>query len=266
MTPLLAAAGHAPLLAPEALLAGRSALVVVAPHPDDETLGAALPLRAAHRLGLPATIICLTDGAASHPRSRVWPPARMAARRADELARAVACLAPGARIVRLGRPDGALRSDGAAAGRTARRIAAEVPTGALVLAAWGGDPHADHRAGARLVRAALARRRDAALWFYPIWGRFSGAPAPARLVRLAAEAEDAAAKRAALAAHATQMSPLVPDDPDGFVMAEAHQRHFLTHPEILIAEASDRPPHGAPVCAPPRSVAPPEQRLRTRQA
>lgn len=31
------------------------------------------------------------------------------------------------------------------------------------------------------------------------------------------------------------MTPLIDDDPEGFVMEPWRQEHFLTHPEIVIA-------------------------------
>jgi hypothetical protein len=43
-------------------------------------------------------------------------------------------------------------------------------------------------------------------------------------------------KAAAIAAHVSQMSGLIADDPDGFRMTAEHQRHFLTSPEIFLRE------------------------------
>ena len=69
---------HLPMLS--AVFEGREKLVVLAPHPDDETLGCGALLARAF-LGAGAHIICLTDGSASHPGSRHWTPARLAAQR-----------------------------------------------------------------------------------------------------------------------------------------------------------------------------------------
>jgi hypothetical protein len=44
-----------------------------------------------------------------------------------------------------------------------------------------------------------------------------------------------ARKRRALACHRTQMSSLIGDDPEGFVMPEWMQEHFVEHPEIYLA-------------------------------
>ncbi|MDX5412033.1 MAG: hypothetical protein LPK02_03200, partial [Rhodobacterales bacterium] len=43
-------------------------------------------------------------------------------------------------------------------------------------------------------------------------------------------------KAQAIAAHASQMTGLIHDDPSGFVMRPDHQQHFLHHPEIFIDE------------------------------
>ncbi len=234
MTPLLQRAAEAPLVAAADLLDGRP-LVVVAPHPDDETLGCGTLLHDAWQAGADCTVVCMTDGAASHPRSRQWPTERLAALRQSELAAAVRVLAPGARSVWLGYPDCGLPDGGAALDRAAGAVAACLPRGALVAAAWEGDPHVDHVRTAQIMRAVAARRPDVASVAYPIWGRFADAPAPRPLAQVAGSVAAAAAKRAALACHRSQMTRLIDDDPDGFVMTAAHQAHFLQTPEIILA-------------------------------
>ncbi|TJZ91444.1 PIG-L family deacetylase [Paracoccus gahaiensis] len=218
----------APEIAVAALLGDRP-LVVLAPHPDDETLGCGALLFDAAGAGTPCHVICVTDGARSHPGSRAWPAARLAQARQDELRAAVRILAPAASVTWLGHPDCGAPDDAGAA----EAIARLVPQGALLLASWGDDPHIDHQQVARLAYRIAAARPDLALAFYPIWGRFTDLQAPA----LRIEATDAAcdAKARALACHRTQMTALIDDDPEGFVMTKAHQSHFLTHPEIVIA-------------------------------
>ena len=149
--------------------------------------------------------------------------------RLDDLSGAVAILAPQARIDWLGHPDCAAPSDDAAASE----ISGLVPDRAMVMASWDGDPHIDHERVAQLARHMAARRPDIALAFYPIWGRFGDRTAPGRLIHASGAAR--AAKAAALACHRTQMSALIDDDADGFVMEDWRQAHFLDHPEIVIA-------------------------------
>ncbi|MGN7871499.1 PIG-L deacetylase family protein [Paracoccus sp. 22332] len=202
------------------LLGGRP-LAVLAPHPDDETLGCGALLFDAAAHGARCTVICVTDGSRSHPKSRGWPPRRLAEQRRAELEAAAAIL--GATTHWLGHGDCRVRTDA--------DISDLIPQGALLLATWEGDPHVDHQSVARMARTLA--RRDVALAYYPIWGRFTDRTAPTRTI--AASAAALTAKRRALACHRSQMTPLIDDDPEGFVMEPWRQEHFLTHPEIVIA-------------------------------
>ena len=233
-TPVLAAAAAAPRMRAAALLNGRDALVVVAPHPDDETLGAGCLLHDAHATGARCRVVCLTDGSASHPGSRAWGRERIARARAAELDDAVAILAPGAEVARLGWRDCGLPSGGVEAERAAERLGRLLPFGALVTVAWSRDPHVDHERAARLTGLAAAARPDLRRLEYPVWGRFDPDAEAAGVLVLDASAEARRAKRRALACHATQMTRLIDDDPDGFVMSPGHQAHFLDHPEVFV--------------------------------
>lgn len=228
MSGFLNALARAPWVAVDELLGNRP-LVVLAPHPDDETLSCGALLFDASARGGECHVICVTDGSRSHPRSRQWPAPRLAQERQAELRRAVAILAPQARVRWLGHRDCAAPSDA----DTAREICGLVPDHALVMASWDGDPHIDHERVAQLACHMAAHRPDIALAFYPIWGRFGKRTAPARMIRASAAAR--AAKAAALACHRTQMSALIDDDDGGFVMEDWRQAHFLGHAEIVIA-------------------------------
>lgn len=215
----------------EMLTGGRSSLVVVAPHPDDETLGCGAILSEASRIGLACSVICVTDGSRSHPASRDWPAARLAEVRRRELFAAVGLLAPDAEVHWLAHPDCAAPEGEDAA----RQIGALIPSDALVLGPWIQDPHIDHERTARLLRLLGLERPDLRFLEYPIWGRFlDDCEIPSEIwTFIAPDAERI--KRAALACHRTQMTLLIQDDPDGFVMDRAMQEHFLTHAEIFIA-------------------------------
>lgn len=235
MNRLLDAAAGAPKVSAAALLDGRASLVVVAPHPDDETLGCGELIFEARSLGTAISVVCMTDGSASHPNSRRWPPAVVADLRRRELAAALAGLAPDAGLDWLGYADCGLPAQGAAAAACRRRLNAALPEAALVACAWGGDPHVDHERTAGHVAQVLRDRPDLAVIWYPIWGRFAPTHDFAGLSRLAAGPAARAAKRRALSCHASQMTGLISDDPQGFVMSAEHQAHFLEHPEIFLA-------------------------------
>lgn len=228
MSGFLDALADAPWMGVADLLGNRP-LAVIAPHPDDETLGCGALLSDAHARGNPCHVICVTDGSRSHPGSRAWPPARLAIERRAEFNRAMEILAPGAATHWLGHPDCKAPDDAA----SAEILSGLIPPGALVLASWGMDPHIDHVRVAALTGHVSAARPDLDLNFYPIWGRFTRHSAPARLILASPAAR--AAKARALACHRTQMTPLIDDDPGGFVMEPWRQGHFLTHPEVILA-------------------------------
>ena len=222
-------------------LVGAGGVLAIAPHPDDETLGCGLAIRAALAAGRDVGVLLLTGGGNSHPASRTHPPGAMKALRRDEFARAIRSLGrgvPGRLAARtLDLPDGSVPHDAAGldgALRAALELADEVDAGAL-WTTWGGDPHADHLAASRL--AALIegerplRRRD-----YAVWGRFRGAGRmvdPARVLPFAADAHRAA-KREAIGAYASQLTPLIADDPEGFVMPPVLVEHFADAAEIFL--------------------------------
>ncbi len=196
--------------------------MVLAPHPDDESLGCGGLLAAAFA-DRGAHVVCMTDGAASHPRSADYPPPRLAARRALELDAAVAELggSPGD-ITRLGLPDAGLGRITARYDAIAAQIAviATARGAATIFVSAPTDPHCDHVATAEIGRRA-ARLASMRCLFYPIWSRWA---APAFRNDLGAQREYRFAtagmrdrKRRAVAAHASQMGCLIHDDPDGFV-------------------------------------------------
>ena len=65
--------------APAIDLAGTGSVVVVAPHPDDETLGAGGLIAAAAAVGVPVHVLLLTRGERSHPDSPTTTPEALAA-------------------------------------------------------------------------------------------------------------------------------------------------------------------------------------------
>ena len=214
-----------------ALLNNAQSLGVIVPHGDDETLGCGGLIALAAACGVAVTITVLTDGAASHPGSRAWPPARLAAVRRTEVLAAAALLTGGAcRVVFAGAPDGDL------AGHP--QTAALVPPADLYVTCWHGDPHPDHRAAFAIARAAAT---SAPLLAFPLWVLTTPAAVPALpLLRLDVTAH-LAAKRAALAEHRSQLGALV-TDVTGFVVDAALQALFVRADELYLrcpADAAD---------------------------
>ncbi|MDO5371521.1 PIG-L deacetylase family protein [Paracoccus sp. (in: a-proteobacteria)] len=230
-----------PAMGAEDLLRGQP-LLVLAPHPDDESLGCGALLARAFA-GPGAHVACLTDGAASHPGSRAVSPARLAALRRGELEEALGHLGGTAEDATMfGVPDGQLRASPELAGRIAA-LARETGAG-LLLAPSPLDPHCDHVAGAALGRA-VARALPLRLGFYPVWSRWHGqgrAPVPpgTRAVRLP-PGPCLPAKQAAIAAHRSQAGLVVPDAPDGFEMPPGFAAFFAARDEVYFLSDEGAP-------------------------
>ena len=201
-------------------------VLIVAPHPDDETIGAHGLIRAlAGRRGR-VRVLVVADGAASHPNSAAWPPMRLVAARRRETRRVLARAGLWAGDISfLSLPDGALTDlGGAQRRRIACAAAAARPT--LIVGPDIGDAHPDHRAVAAVLAAAIlpgARRLSYLVWPRPsVRGR--GAPCVLTL-----GCAGAAAKRAAVRGYATQMGA-IRDDPGGFAIAR-HEFRAFTRPQ-----------------------------------
>jgi len=204
----------------DAIIGGGNVLIL-APHPDDESLGCGGLIAACCAAGRPPCVLVLTDGVGSHPRSVSYPPAVLRATRETEARNAVAALGLGPdRIAFLGLPDTAAPHDGVAFDRAVQVIVwrAGIMGCATIAAPWQHDPHCDHLAAHRMAAAAAAalNLRHIA---YPVWGWTL--PGDDRLDAVVAGGRldierHLPAKRRAIAAHVSQHGMLITDDPSGF--------------------------------------------------
>lgn len=204
------------------ILTGVRDAVIVAPHSDDETIGAHGLSGLLVRRGVRVRVLVVSDGAASHANSRLWPRERLVRTRRDESRRAMRRLGVGAGAVTfLGLPDGGLAGLSRFGCRTLSRAIARRRTGLLVLPS-AQDDHADHRAVAAVAAKVLMRARRLE---YPVWParyRPRGANVSLHLGR------DLAVKRHALKTYRTQMG-LIADDPAGFAISRT-QLHCFCRP------------------------------------
>lgn len=195
--------------------------LVLAPHPDDETLGCGGLIATAASLGLCLKLAFLTDGGGSHLGSPTWTRERLERTRKQEAREAVRCLgASHSDIDFLRWPDGdPYPNESAEFEETVRRLESWVSGCELrsIWATWAREPHADHRAAAA-VADTLAQRLSPqpARMSYLVWGwqlpELADAPSAKRL----ACAESIGRRRKALACHRTQTSDLVQDAVEGF--------------------------------------------------
>lgn len=200
--------------------------LVIAPHPDDETLGAgALIHHAASRDRL-GGVVFLTDGGGSHPQGT--PHLRAVRRR--EARRAVGLLAERPVPVDwLGWADGKPSHEASRAfGRSARRLGTMIRTRRIDALAVSdpGDRHCDHVAAFQLALAACDRsRRALQIFTYSVWHE----PA-SRGTRFATPSMPNGLRRRALGAHRSQLTPSMGE---GFRLPKPMRR--MTAADQLIA-------------------------------
>lgn len=194
---------------------------VLAAHPDDETLGAGGLVATAAALGIPVTVVIVTDGRDSAAAVRGVAPPRpgpLVATRAREVTEAVEILAPGSAPVLLDYPDGTVREEREAITRDLRDLLASrrKPGAVLLVAPWRGDGHRDHRVlgeiAAEIAGTVGWAPEGSELWEYPIWLWHWGTPDAAvvpwsEFASLALEATARVAKRDALARFVSQRTP-----------------------------------------------------------
>jgi LmbE family N-acetylglucosaminyl deacetylase/protein-L-isoaspartate O-methyltransferase len=214
---------------------GITDVIVVAAHPDDESLGAGGLIAMAAASGIRIRVVTVTDGAASHPG--IDDAGALAERRRHETIAAVTLLAPDAQFVFAEIADGAVRENRE---RTKELLALEIataPVTTLLVCPWRGDGHRDHRIVGE-VCAELAASSGLRLLEYPIWLWHWSSPDEAatpwdRFVSLPLSPAAVIAKQRAIASHESQIAPLHPGE--SAVLHPLFLRNFDRDSEIFVA-------------------------------
>ena len=207
-----------------------NALLVIAPHPDDEVLGCGSLMRRVVSSGGSVIVVWMTDGGASHGALDAKRRAELVARRQAEAMEGLAALGiESATTLFLGVSDGDLdTADAAELGQRLQRLcdAHAVDT---VVVTDGGDGHADHRAAFAIGRGLSVAR----LFSYPISSRYDGKAysAPPEAVVVAPEPGDN--KRLALDRHRSQSL----EGGARFPISPTTIDRFCSEPEIFIPVA-----------------------------
>jgi LmbE family N-acetylglucosaminyl deacetylase len=207
--------------------------IVIAPHPDDESLACGGLIAGACEQGLRTKVVMVSDGVGSHPNSKAYPPERLRSLREEEARQAAAELGLGPKeILFLGLPDRFVPHNGEEAERAIATIAdcvREIGAGSLFVS-WRHDPHCDHEASYRIARAVQRRVGEVRLFEYVVWGHTlppSTEVDPVRSgFRISIDHDAQEKKRRAIAAHRSQTSNLIADDPAGFLFSQIDLAHF----------------------------------------
>lgn len=216
--------------------------VVVAPHPDDETLGCAAAIMRRRDAGTDVTVMVASDGAESTPGADRL---ALVATRSAELHRACRLLGVDPdEVIELGFPDAKLEAMGEElVSAIADIVRSRRP--AVVLSTSPGDPHPDHAAVGRAAAKALAGT-SARLLSYPIWQWDRPRTWPATVAGMASRRPELVRigsyldrKREVISTYATQLDVAAGGShPAG--MQPGFLRHFVGSHELFLPMATLR--------------------------
>lgn len=215
-------------------------ILIVAPHPDDETLGCGGAIALLRQLKIPVAVVVVSDGTKSHPNSKLYPPLALKRLREQESLTALKILGVDPEAVTfLAMPDGAVNVSSEsekAIASIAQYLTNLSPS--IVFLPWRKDPHPDHRASSQLFINAIENLGiSPRLVEYPIWDwdttqrqNFSESVNAWRLdissvLKL---------KRQAIAQYRSQISDLINDDPECFRLSAEMLQNFTQPWEIYL--------------------------------
>ncbi|MBW4474886.1 MAG: PIG-L family deacetylase [Stenomitos rutilans HA7619-LM2] len=219
--------------------------LVVAPHPDDETLGCGGAIALLRTLGYPVHVLVISDGTLSHPRSLKYPASRLRALREAETREALSVLGVGDEVTFLRLLDGSIPTSTLPGirGAIARcRTCLEAWMPETIFLPWRFDPHPDHRATWKLIHTTLiALNYSPRIIEYPIWdwdpeqqGDFTN------IEQIVGWRLDIQAlletKQRAIAAYRSQTTNLIDDDPEGFQLTPEMLANFVRPWEMYLEE------------------------------
>jgi LmbE family N-acetylglucosaminyl deacetylase len=212
-------------------IVGRGGLVIIAPHPDDESLACGGLIAEACAQGRAVRVIIVSDGTGSHPRSKRYPRTRLRALRESEALEAVRALGLAPRFVTFLRlPDRFVPTSGGLAESAVVRIVecARTIAAQTMFVSWRHDPHCDHQASYKLAHEAQRLLEGVSLYEYSVWGSALPPLTPVTPLRggFRLSLGRPTRKRRAIAAHRSQITELINDDPSGFRLSSSDLSRF----------------------------------------
>lgn len=210
--------------------------MVIAPHPDDETLGCGGTVALLRKLGISVHFMFVSDGSMSHPNSKKFSAEKLMKLREKEAKKAVRILGGEIENVEFMRLKDSLvphEDDDhflEIVEKMAERINEIKPD--TVFVPWQKDPHCDHQATWEIMHEAVKKANVKPRFIeYPIWLWELGNQDDVMLIdhmkKWAVNIEDTLdLKNKALAAHVSQVTNFIDDDPEGFILSPEVIAHF----------------------------------------
>lgn len=229
-----------------------SPVLIVAPHPDDETLGCGGAIAMLRSLNCDVRVLVISNGTLSHPNSQKYPAPMLQALRESETLEALTKLGVNPdEVTFCGLQDGSISTQYISAIASCSAYLREIAP-QIIFLPWRYDPHPDHRATSKLIHTALDNLDlSPRIIEYPIWDwdpqqqgkgekdsstAYSSFPTPPEKVtswRL-----DIAAvvklKQQAVACYRSQITNLIDDDPLCFRLTPEMLLNFARTWEVYL--------------------------------
>jgi LmbE family N-acetylglucosaminyl deacetylase len=215
--------------------------LVVAPHPDDESLGCGGAIALLRQFEREVCILTLSDGTLSHPNSRKYPKEKLRDLRENELKDAAEILSVETSKITFFRyqdrsvPQADAAEFQAAVERCQKFLDEIKPQ--TILVPWRRDPHPDHHAAFQLIEKA--KKKHHRIIEYPIWlyelAQAEDAPLENEVAAFRLDISSVVEiKQKAIRAHRSQITDLIDDDPHGFRLSEEVLGNFAHPFEIYL--------------------------------
>lgn len=223
---------------PELSIDGNELAIVVAPHPDDETLALGGAIASMTAKGMAVIVVTASDGESSHPFSRTLTPDELRDLRRAESRSALRKLADGhpgnVMNVQLHLRDGRLA---AVQEDLTDQLLKYLTPQDLCFATWEFDGHPDHEAVGRAARIA-SEESGARLLQYPVWTWHWATPGERsipweRARRIALSDQDQQRKQSAIECYKTQIFPIGDALGDEAIVAPPDLLHFQRPFEVV---------------------------------
>jgi LmbE family N-acetylglucosaminyl deacetylase len=223
----------------------RQRVLIVAPHPDDETLGCGGAIALLAGKGYDLQVLVISDGTGSHPNSQTHPAPVLESIRSQETIAALGILGvdPGS-IAFLHLKDGAIPTITTPEFHAAKLLCRNYlqTTGPdTIFLPWRLDPHADHRATWQLIQAAiLSLEMMPQVIEYPIWDWDISQQTTVDLSHITGWRLDIQSvlkqKTQAIESYRSQLGQLIDDDPNGFCLSAEMLANFTRPWEVYFEE------------------------------
>jgi LmbE family N-acetylglucosaminyl deacetylase len=217
-----------------------SPVLIVAPHPDDETLGCGGAIALLRSLNYHVYVLVISNGTLSHPNSQKYPAPLLQALRETETLEAVAQLGVNPNDVTFCRmQDGSISTQYNSAIASCSAYLTEVAP-QIIFLPWRYDPHPDHRATSKLIHTALNNLNlSPRIIEYPIWdwdpqqrGNLTESEkVTSWRLDIAAVVE---LKQQAIACYRSQITNLIDDDPEAFRLTPEMLLNFARPWEVYL--------------------------------